>query len=179
MLTTRSPCLIYSGLCWTTDVNRTGHNWFRTLLDDGHRRDRRAFQYSALTQSNYSLGAFFNEYSLLKLRGRLHYSDSDINAKYIVILNKNCVISRLVIIDAHEHVLNTLNEVCTKVLDTPGKILSQTYKCILCKKFEEKLLKGLADAPLSHFHPQYIYPFTCTGIDYLRPLLVYPTPSRK
>ena len=48
----KSLNFIYSGLCWTTDVNRTG-TWFRTLLDDGHRRrrDRRAFQYSALTQS--------------------------------------------------------------------------------------------------------------------------------
>ena len=51
--------------------------------------------------------------------------------------------------------------------------------CFLCKKRVCKQFDMLPSAPLPDFRVQLQNPFCNTGVDYIGPLYVYPTPERK
>ena len=99
---------------------------------------------------------------------------------------KDSYIGDLIIMDAHEAVLHngmkdTLNQVREEYWLLHGRswVKSVLKKCVLCRKYEGKPLQMLPAAPLPDFRVTCCDPFTNVGLDYMGPLHVYPTPSRK
>ena len=144
------------------------------------------FSEKHLSQLNYSLGVFSDhaDYDILKLKGRLKHSELPDASKFPIILPKNCLISELIIWDAHNYILHsgvkdTLTEVRSKYWIMQGRSLVKRLlrKCILCRKYDAKLFEKLKSCPLPDYRSKISDPFTFTGIDYIGPVYVYPTPS--
>ena len=81
---------------------------------------------SQLTQFTISLGAFKDNDGIVRLKGRLEYSDLDFSAKFPVLVPKCSQLNNLLISDAHEKVLhggmkNTLNELRTEYWLVQGR----------------------------------------------------------
>ena len=139
-----------------------------------------------MNQLKISLGAYRDEDSVIKLKGRLEHADLNMNSKFPILIPKGSYIGDLIIMDAHKEVLHygmkdTLNQVRTEywIIQGRSRVKTVLNKCYLCRKFEGKLLKMLPAAPLPDFRVMCCDPFTHVGVDYLGPLHVYPTPSHK
>ena len=53
------------------------------------------------------------------------------------------------------------------------------HKCTLCRKYGAKLLEKPPAASLPDFRAKCCDPFSYTGLDYIGPIYVYPSPSSK
>ena len=139
-----------------------------------------------MNQLKIGLGAYYDKDGIIKLRGRLEHSDLSLNCKFPVLIPKSSYLGDLIILDAHTDVLHygmkdTLTQVRSEYWLVQGRSRVKTvlYKCVLCRKFEGKLMKKLPMAPLPDYRVQCCDPFTHVGVDYLGPLHVYPSPRNR
>ena len=130
-----------------------------------------------------SLGAYIDTDGFIRLKGRLEKSDVD--CKTPILLPTKHYFTNLVIRDCHVKVLHsgmkdTLVELRGNYWVTKGRatVKRVVEACRLCRLYGFKLFKKEPAAPLPEFRGQLSYPFSSTGIDYMGPLFVYPSPGK-
>ena len=88
--------------------------------------DQKCISETHSSQLRISLGAYKDSDGIIKLKGRLEYSDLDMNAKYPIFIHKNSRLEKLLISDAHSKVLHsgmkdTLNHLRTEYWLVQGR----------------------------------------------------------
>ena len=111
------------------------------------------------------------------MKGRLENSTLQLP----ILLNRDSHLTKLIIWRSHVQTFHsglkdTLNHVRQKYWVTRGR---QTVKgvikgCVICLKQNSKPFRSLPAAPLPHnrVNIDFLFLFSCTGIDYLGPLYV-------
>ena len=110
---------------------------------------------------------------ILRCRGRLSYSDLQLNSKFPIILSQMHKFTELVILWSHakvgqEGLRGTLAEVRSRYWITKGRqfVKKVIRHCVICKKLEGKAYKAPPMGPLPDFRVTQSPAFSKVGIDF-------------
>jgi len=117
---------------------------------------------------------------LLRAHGRLIHADLPDDAKFPVLMPKQNVISKLIVLDVHNRfrhagVSHTLSEVRQKFWIPHGRnfVRSVLHECIVCRKYKTGVPFALPDMPpFPVDRVSRSAPFKVVGVDYFGPLNV-------
>ena len=127
----------------------------------------------------HQFGLYEDEQGLWRCGDRMSHSSLPPSAQNPILLSKDHYLTKLLILDAHKHVLhNGVRETLSELRSTYWVIRGrQTVKkilrgCVVCRRFEGAPCKGVSAPPLPDFRVQESRPFQTTGVDFAGPLYV-------
>lgn len=119
-----------------------------------------------------TLNPFIDNDGILRVGGRLHYSNLKYNSKHPILIPHDSHLTNLLINEAHKITLHggplmTLTYLRNKywILGGMGAVKKQIRKCVVCRKFSaQKHAQQMASLPENRVTPSR--PFTHTGVDF-------------
>ena len=127
-----------------------------------------------------SLNLFVGKNSFLRLKGRFGHSCLEYGLKYPILLRGGeSFFTQLVVRDAHNRVLHhgvetTLSYIRSKYWIIKGRktVKDTLRKCIICKRFQGKVMCPPATPDLPNYRVDGCYSFHTVGLDYAGPLYI-------
>ncbi|XP_050509189.1 uncharacterized protein LOC126886346 [Diabrotica virgifera virgifera] len=124
------------------------------------------------------LTPFLDRQNILRVGGRLKYSDYNFNKKHPILINGNHHFTKLLFQEQHlillhggaQLLLNTIRDI---YWPTSGRNLARATvrKCVRCFRFNAKTIQPImGNLPSARVMPSS--PFTITGVDYAGPFLI-------
>ena len=125
------------------------------------------------------LDLYQDESGVWRCGGRMSKSSLSLAAQNPVLLNKDHLLTRLIVVQAHQRVYHdgvkeTLTELRSEYWLVKGRqfIRKVVHDCTICKKLEEKPCHSNAPPPLPDYRVTQTRPFQTTGVDFAGPLFV-------
>ena len=116
---------------------------------------------------------------LWRCGGRLQNTELPYSSKHPILLSKKHYLTSLLVMNAHQRVQHngvkeTLTEVRSKYWIIRGRSLVKAiiHKCVICKRFDGKPLKGPPAPPLPAFRVNEAPPFTSAAVDFAGPVYI-------
>lgn len=130
------------------------------------------------------LNPFLDDDNVLRVGGRLEFSNLTVDQKHPIILTKNCRLSYLIVKDVHNKTLHggiqlTLNVVRSKfhIIGSKSLVKKVVHACITCCRHDPKLgTQLMGNLPKDRVTPQR--PFSISGIDFAGPVILKSSMSR-
>ena len=130
------------------------------------------------------LDPFLDSKGLLRIRGRLEYSDLCYDSKHPIII-PGCHVAKLIVhfqheISKHAGVHTLMSAIRNSYWIVGLRRLSKRVckECVVCKRFDSRPCNQPAP-PLPELRVKPTYPFAVIGLDYAGPLFVVDLPSHK
>uniref|UniRef100_L7LX93 Putative tick transposon n=1 Tax=Rhipicephalus pulchellus TaxID=72859 RepID=L7LX93_RHIPC len=126
----------------------------------------------------YGTDIFEDDQGILRVQGRLQWSQLSFNEKHPIVLTRQSHFSELLVLDAHQKTMHggvssTLTYVRTKFWIVRGRQLIKHVikKCITCRRFNSKpMMQEMAPLPADRITKTR--PFDTVGVDFAGPLHV-------
>ena len=122
----------------------------------------------------------FSENGLLRVKGRLEYSDLDFEPKFPLLLRDEHL-AHLYILKSQVAVLqggveSTLNHLRNRLWIIRGRQVVKRilHRCVVCRRHQGKPLTPPTPPPLPCYRVSAEFCFQCTGVDFAGPLFVKP-----
>ncbi|XP_064488427.1 uncharacterized protein LOC135400524 [Ornithodoros turicata] len=124
------------------------------------------------------LAPFLDSDGLLRIGGRLHFSDGTYDERHPLILPGSHHYTKLLVMQAHHRLLHagvrdTLVHICENfwIIRAHQLVKGVIYQCIICKRLQAKAADQTT-APLPAVRITKSQPFEVVGIDFAGPLIV-------
>ena len=131
-------------------------------------------------------GLFKDNHQLWRCGGRLQNASISFFSKHPILLNKQHVLTTLIVQSAHRRVQRngvkeTLSEVRAKYWIIVGRSLVKAviHKCVVCRRFEGRPFNPPPAPPLPSFRVTEAPPFAYTAVDFAEPCMLEEKRERK
>ncbi|XP_011866509.1 PREDICTED: uncharacterized protein LOC105561264, partial [Vollenhovia emeryi] len=162
----------------TQEVDNARTFWVKRTQKGSFRRELEILskdQSMPKTSSLLRSSPFLDANGILRVGGRLHFSDLSANAKHPLILPKDSPFTGLIIADAHLRTLHGGTQLTTAfirndywIIGGRAPIRSFILKCVRCSRFRRKRAQQLlGPLPVENITPSRA--FLHTGVDYAGP----------
>ena len=177
----------YSGPLTYDELSKAKIKIFMCVQREFYEREINALSVGYPLPKNSSLrklDPFLDSKGLLRIRGRLKYSDLCYNSKHPIII-PGCHVAKLIVhfqheISKHAGVHTLMSTIRDSYWVVGLRRLSKRVckECVVCKRFDSRPCNQPAP-PLPELRVKPTYPFAVIGLDYAGPLFVVDFPSHK